>query len=56
MEAYMKKKYDLRFVAKVTDSDMENSETRSCLDYSLSLICLSEGSAFMSDPQLFHFE
>ena len=26
-EAYRKKRYELHFVAKVTDSDMENSET-----------------------------
>jgi four helix bundle protein len=40
IEAYRKKKYELHFVAKVGDSDMENSETCACLDFSLCLIFL----------------
>ena len=40
IEAYRKKRYELHFVAKVRDSDMENSETCAWLDFSLSLIFL----------------
>ena len=36
VEAYRKKRYPGHFVAKVTDSDMENSETSGWLDFSLS--------------------
>ena len=36
LEAYRKKKYPAHFVAKVTDSDMENSETSGWLDFALS--------------------
>ena len=35
LEAYRKKIYPAHFVAKVTDSDMENSETSGWLDFSL---------------------
>lgn len=35
-EAYRKKKYPAHFVAKITDSDMENSETGVWLDFALS--------------------
>jgi four helix bundle protein len=35
IEAYRKKRYVNHFVAKVTDSDMENSETSGWLDFSL---------------------
>jgi four helix bundle protein len=35
LEAYRKKKYSAHFVAKITDSDMENSETSGWLDFSL---------------------
>ena len=35
LEAYRKKSYPAHFVAKVTDSDMENSETSGWLDFSL---------------------
>jgi four helix bundle protein len=35
LEAYRKKRYLAHFVAKVTDSDMENSETSGWLDFSL---------------------
>ena len=33
IEAYRKKRYPAHFVAKVTDSDMENSETSGWLDF-----------------------
>jgi four helix bundle protein len=36
VEAYRKKKYPAHFIAKITDSDMENSETGIWLDFSLS--------------------
>lgn len=35
-EAYRKRKYPAHFVSKVTDADMENSETQVWLDFSLS--------------------
>lgn len=35
LEAYRKKRYPAHFVSKVTDSDMENSETLGWLDFSL---------------------
>src|SRR5882724_6494687 len=35
LEAYRKKRYPAHFVAKVTDSDMENSETSGWLDFAL---------------------
>ena len=35
LEAYRKKLYPAHFVAKVTDSDMENSETSGWLDFAL---------------------
>ena len=35
-EAYRKKKYPAHFVSKITDSDMENSETGIWLDFALS--------------------
>jgi four helix bundle protein len=35
LEAYRKKRYPAHFVSKVTDSDMENSETSGWLDFSL---------------------
>ena len=35
IEAYRKKIYPAHFVAKVTDSDMENSETSGWLDFAL---------------------
>ena len=34
-EAYRKKRYVAHFVSKITDSDMENSETSGWLDFSL---------------------
>ena len=35
LEAYRKKQYRAHFVAKVSDSDMENSETSGWLDFAL---------------------
>lgn len=35
-EAYRKRKYPAHFVSKVTDADMENSETQVWLDFSFS--------------------
>ena len=35
LEAYRKKSYPAHFVSKITDSDMENSETSGWLDFSL---------------------
>jgi four helix bundle protein len=35
LEAYRKKRYPAHFVSKVTDSDMENSETSGWLDFAL---------------------
>ena len=35
-EGYRKRKYQSHFVSKMTDSDMENSETQVWLDFSLS--------------------
>ena len=35
LEAYRKKRYPSHFVSKVTDSDMENSETGGWLDFSV---------------------
>jgi four helix bundle protein len=35
-EAYRKRKYEAHFVSKVSDADMENSETQVWLDFALS--------------------
>jgi four helix bundle protein len=35
LEAWRKKRYPAHFVAKVTDSDMENSETSGWLDFAI---------------------
>ncbi len=35
IEAYRKKQYVAHFISKITDSDMENSETSGWLDFSL---------------------
>lgn len=35
LEAYRKKRYPAHFIAKVTDSDMENSETSGWIDFAL---------------------
>ena len=41
-EAYRKKIYPSHFVSKVTDSDMENSETGVWLDFSIACSYMSE--------------
>ena len=41
-EAYRKKMYPAHFVAKVTDSDMENSETSGWLDFALACKYISK--------------
>jgi four helix bundle protein len=42
LEAYRKKRYPAHFVSKVTDSDMENSETSGWLDFALACKYLNE--------------
>jgi four helix bundle protein len=42
LEAYRKKRYPAHFVSKVTDSDMENSETSGWLDFSRACQYLAE--------------
>ena len=42
LEAYRKKKYPAHFVAKATDSDMENSETSGWLDFALACGYINE--------------
>jgi four helix bundle protein len=42
LEAYRKKKYPAHFVSKVTDSDMENSETSGWLDFALACKYIDE--------------
>ena len=38
LEAYRKKRYVAHFISKVTDSDMENSETSGWLDFALACL------------------
>jgi four helix bundle protein len=42
IEAYRKKRYPAHFVAKVTDNDMENSETSGWLDFAFACKYISE--------------
>jgi four helix bundle protein len=42
LEAYRKKRYPAHFVAKVTDSDMENSETSGWLDFAVACQYIDE--------------
>ena len=42
LEAYRKKIYPAHFIAKVTDSDMENSETSGWLDFSIACKYISK--------------
>ena len=42
LEAYRKKRYPAHFVSKVTDSDMENSETSGWLDFALACKYMGE--------------
>lgn len=44
LEAYRKKIYPAHFVSKVTDSDMENSETSGWLDFSLACNYINEAN------------
>lgn len=41
-EGYRKRRYAAHFIAKVTDSDMENTETQVWLDFSLSCKYITE--------------
>lgn len=41
-ESYRKRKYPNHFVSKLTDSDAENSETQTWLDFSLACIYINE--------------
>lgn len=41
-EGYRKRRYPAHFVAKTTDSDMENTETQGWLDFSLACKYISE--------------
>lgn len=43
-EAYRKRQYPAHFVSKVSDSDMENSETQVWLDFALACQYLSDES------------
>ena len=42
LEAYRKKRYPAHFVSKVSDSDMENSETSGWLDFALACKYISD--------------
>jgi four helix bundle protein len=42
LEAYRKKRYPAHFVSKVTDSDMENSETSGWLDFAFACAYIVE--------------
>ena len=42
LEAYRKKRYPAHFVSKVTDSDMENSETSGWLDFAFACKYINE--------------
>ncbi|NOT50395.1 MAG: four helix bundle protein [Chitinophagaceae bacterium] len=42
LEAYRKKKYPAHFVSKITDSDMENSETSGWLDFAFACNYIDE--------------
>ena len=42
LEAYRKKLYNAHFVSKITDSDMENSETSGWLDFSFACKYITE--------------
>jgi four helix bundle protein len=44
-EAYRKKRYIAHFISKVTDSDMENSETSGWLDFALACKYITEETA-----------
>jgi four helix bundle protein len=42
VEAYRKRRYKAHFISKLSDSDMENSETKGWLNFALSCNYLSE--------------
>jgi len=42
LEAYRKKRYVAHFISKITDSDMENSETSGWLDFALACLYISK--------------
>lgn len=42
-EGYRKRRYVAHFVAKATDSDMENTETQGWLDFSMACQYINEG-------------
>lgn len=41
-EAYRKKRYPAHFISKITDSDMENSETSGWLDFAMACKYIAE--------------
>src|SRR5438067_2182863 len=43
-EAWAKRRYEAHFVSKLTDSDGENAETETCLDFAHYCCYLSEGN------------
>ncbi|RZL30500.1 MAG: four helix bundle protein [Pedobacter sp.] len=42
VEAYCKRRYKAHFISKLTDSDMENSETKGCLKFAIECKYLSQ--------------
>lgn len=42
-EGYRKRKYELHFVSKLTDADMENTETEVWLDFALACEYINQG-------------
>lgn len=52
-EAYRKKRYSKNFISKLTDSDAENSETQSWLDFALHCNYLDKDSFedFLNDSE-----
>ncbi len=50
VEAYRKRRYKAHFISKLTDSDMENSETKGWLKFALSCnyICLQKHDELVS--------
>ncbi len=44
VEAYRKRQYESYFVSKISDADMENSETRVWLDFALAFEYINEDS------------
>ena len=46
-EAYRKRRYEKHFISKLTDSDAENSETQTWIDFALSCNYISSEDAEM---------